>query len=353
MDTEDRVSIMQAAGVKRATRADFGPNASAAARYIDGVQVSPEEFRAHREEQKRLHREQRTELVEEEWSAEMDNRNILFAPGAEMPKNRTTKTKMVCGCEKKKVFEGHVHTLARLDRDRTCCPRCWEASKPDQLQALVKARGGKLLSPYAGAHTHVSIACARGHHFKATPANLGTVEKKGSWCPHCVRGIGEQKLSEVMAERGLMLLDYGLVNTQQDKIIAGFEGESLKWYHSQLMAVPPTYPTKRGPREVRTFYDEARKLAYVLVDRVPPKLPKEIAEIVNLWDYESWGEHRSKDAAYAVLKEAIAADNDPATSDFKVVNVLHNPKWVAPGEYKWGKFPAFDGTLVEMERAGA
>lgn len=294
--------------------------------------------------------ERRTEELMDEWDAEMTPRDILFA--GEAPKNRTNKIALKCGCKHGLKFEANLYSLSRLPRESQTCPRCWEASKPDQLKEVVENKGGTLLTQYAGAHTKVRIRCMNGHEFEATPANLTRGGgRRGSWCPDCHELKGKLKLAEVLAERGCELTEYGKWGTQQTKFYTSFDGTPAQGTHSALMSNPPTYPTKRGPRQVRTFYDDDTMRAYVLADLVPPYLPRPIAEVVSKMDCETVGEGANLPETFALVKKAIAADNE--IGDYKVLNVLHNDQWIAPGVYQWGKADRLDGTLIAMERPGA
>ncbi|QGH74970.1 hypothetical protein MAL1_00224 [Bacteriophage DSS3_MAL1] len=342
--------ILQAMDAKLATRADFGPNASANAKYIDGREVSYEEWRQHRQEQERERAAKRVDSLFEDWDAEMDNRGILFDGVA--PRTRTDKIPLVCGCARKQKFDANLYQLARLDRNRTCCPRCWDSEKPEKLRKVVEGKGGTLLTPYSSAHEHVQVQCANGHVFNATPANLTRGGgKDGSWCPNCNKKSGKAKLQEVLAERGCVLTDYGKYASTQKKGYVDHFGKEQQRDHSYLLQSPPIIAPKRGERPVRVFYDDDTMYAYALVGNVPPKLPKTIAEVVAKNDFEQVAVARTMGEATAALKKAIAADNE--IGDYKVLNVLHNDEWVSPGVYTWGEIGQFDGTLIETESPGA
>lgn len=283
------------------------------------------------------------------WGAEMDNRGIMF--DGDLPKNSSVPIDLVCGCKRKAKFKANVKQLAKLKkRDETYCPRCHILSKPDNLEEAVKAKGGSLLTPYVAANKKVRVDCGNGHAFQATPANL-MKKGGGSWCPHCLRQrpSGEDRLREILAERGSELVSYGENASAQLKDILDPYGDVVRRGHSQLIATPPTFGTLRGERKVRIFFDEDNMKCFALIDEIPPNLPQALVDIIAMDDFEEVGARSTMKEAYELLEETIATYT--GESDFKCVNVLRNPEWVSPGVYKWGTFPAFDGTLVSTADA--
>ncbi|QJA43016.1 hypothetical protein [Phaeobacter phage MD18] len=339
----------KAEGITFATREELGVPAHELDR-LGVTELSYADWRAILCREAAEAAERRTEELMDEWDAEMSPRDILFA--GEAPRNRTNKISLKCGCKHGLTFEANLYSLSRLPREGQTCPRCWEASKPDQLKEIIETKGGTLLSAYSGAHTKVRVRCMKGHVFEATPANLTRGGgKRGSWCPDCHELKGKLKLAEVLAERGCELTEYGKWGTQQTKFYTTFDGTPAQGTHSALMSNPPTYPTKRGPRQVRTFYDDDTMRAYVLADLIPPYLPRVIAEVVGKMDFETVGVAPNLSETSALVKKAIAADNE--IGDYKVLNVLHNDQWINPGVYRWGNIDRLDGTLIEMDQQGA
>jgi hypothetical protein len=319
----------------------------------DVVMLTKSEITAIEKEQRSARHEAKLQLAEDllmaDWGAEMDNRGIMF--DGDLPKDRSKRIDLVCGCKHKAKFRANVKQLSQLKkRDETYCPRCHVLSKPDNLEKVVKAKGGTLLSKYVASTKRVRVDCGKGHAFQATPANL-TKKDGGSWCPHCkgVRTSGEERLREILAERGSELVSYGDHASAQLKDVLDPYGDVLRRGHSQLIATPPTFGTLRGERKVRIFFDEDSMRCFVLIDEIPPNLPQALVDIIAMDDFEEVGVLGTIVECYELLAETIATYT--GESDFKCVNVLRNPEWVSPGVYTWGTFPVFDGTLVSTADA--
>ena len=82
---------------------------------------------------------------------------------------------------------GHVWTSRPANiRNGSWCRQCTvDAKKPTmvEIQALAIQRGGRCLSKrYVNNETHLTWVCAKGHTWRAKPANVQT----GTWCPFCV-----------------------------------------------------------------------------------------------------------------------------------------------------------------------
>jgi hypothetical protein len=298
----------------------------------------------------KLH-EEKLQLKEDrlmaDWGAEMDNRGIMF--DGDLPKNRSTPIDLMCGCERKAKFKANIPQLFALKtRNEKYCPRCHLLSKPDNLAKVVKEKGGSLLTAYTGANKKVRVDCGKGHAFQATPANL-TKKSGGSWCPHCnAKTNGEPRLREILAERGHELVDYRL-SRDPKKVILNAYGDVKETAYTSLLATPPTFGTLRGDRRVRMFFDEDNMRCYGLIDEIPSNLPQALVDIIACEDEDEIGVGATLKECHQMLADAIKTYE--GESDFKCVNVLHNAEWISPGVYTWGKFPAFDGTLVSTADA--
>lgn len=65
-----------------------------------------------------------------------------------------------------------------------CAPSLTSRRTIEQMQAMAKERGGRILSKeYLGGHTHHLWECATGHQWKSKPNTI----QQGSWCPECAR----------------------------------------------------------------------------------------------------------------------------------------------------------------------
>ncbi|AMO44255.1 hypothetical protein vBRpoSV10_202 [Ruegeria phage vB_RpoS-V10] len=338
------VDKMKSMGVKPLSRAEREKLRPSQYYEIDGVEVTAAEYREYSKEKAREAAEARVEEVGDAWGAEMDNRGIRFA--GEFPKNKSSKVKLKCGCARAKTFESTIYQLARLERDKVCCTQCHEASKPDKLKEVIARKKGTLLTPYKAAHTPVKVRCYFEHEFSATPANLTRNNgKDGSWCPECYkRATGEPRFREILAERGYDLLSYGFTASDPYKIIVDADGVERSVNQARIVVNPPTYGGKHGKRPLRVFYDEDTGYAYALLDAVPPRLPKIIADIIAKNDFELITVAPNTPAAYDALREAISNENHHG--DFHILNVYGNDDWQMPGVYKWGTIEPFDNTLV-------
>lgn len=92
------------------------------------------------------------------------------------------------------------------------CPRCAGRLTPvealDELRAIARERGGRLLSrSYVDSKTDVEVRCGAGHRWSATPGAL----RSGRWCPRCagnlpltldeMRAIAEERGGVVLSKR--------------------------------------------------------------------------------------------------------------------------------------------------------
>jgi len=51
----------------------------------------------------------------------------------------------------------------------------------EDCEEIARSHGGKCLAEYSNAHTIIKWACAEGHQWSASYANVS----RGSWCPTC------------------------------------------------------------------------------------------------------------------------------------------------------------------------
>ena len=326
------------AAMQRATRIDIvGP----VVRKIDGVEVSFDVWVAHKKKEREEARQRHADTLRAEWNAELAPRSITLVGE---PKNRTQPCAMRCGCELQHEFTGSLHAVAKLTREPFHCLGCRTARPAARLDEVISERGGELLSPYFNSGKGVRVRCGAGHEFEATPGNL-TRTTGGSWCPHCITGGGEDRFREILAERGYRLIDY---ETGRVKIVEDAEGAAIEIQQTRILRNPPTSGVIRGTRPVTMFYDDDAMTAFCLIDSIPARLPKIIADIVAKGDYIPVGTFTNGENAYEALRAAIVADNE--IGDYKVLNVYGNPAWISPGLYEWGSIwkhsPALDGTLV-------
>lgn len=91
-----------------------------------------------------------------------------------------------------KAFPGNIVGFGK--KKGTWCPKCARTllrakgrtlrRTIQDMHILASSHGGTCISEfYVNAHTHLTWACAKGHQWRAKPANVRT----GSWCPFCVR----------------------------------------------------------------------------------------------------------------------------------------------------------------------
>lgn len=305
--------------------------------YWDGVEVPFHVWKANMDAEKEAAREEKTERLFAEWEAEMGPRNIFF--DGETPVKRSAQIALKCGCVRAKRFDANLYELVRLKREPYTCPRCFDKTKPARLQEVVTEKGGTLLTHYNGATKKVSIQCAKGHTFKATPAMI--VRPKGSWCPHCHAEKSRGLLAELLASHGCVLTG----EAPGDKTYVDSTGEQRTQFHSVILGSPPLYPRQRGNRRVRAFYDDDTMQVFYLAGEVPPQLPKRIADVVAVDDCVDLGADMTAADAYKRIEDAIASDNE--IGDYKVLNVYRNPNWISPGVFTWGEIEAYEGTLVD------
>jgi hypothetical protein len=89
-----------------------------------------------------------------------------------------------------KCGDGH-EWLARPSSVKagTWCPFC-ARNLPlnlEEMQEIAEQRGGSCLSiRYKNSHTTLLWECSRGHHWRASPANIKSgTWRRGTWCPQC------------------------------------------------------------------------------------------------------------------------------------------------------------------------
>ncbi|WP_052090961.1 hypothetical protein [Desulfosporosinus sp. HMP52] len=76
-----------------------------------------------------------------------------------------------------------------------------QSSKLDELDAILKKREGKCLSPcYRGSKEKLKLECKRGHVFQLTPNQI----KLGVWCRKCWRKVEEvqEEMHRIAKEKG-------------------------------------------------------------------------------------------------------------------------------------------------------
>lgn len=83
-------------------------------------------------------------------------------------------------CKKGHIWKANARPVVKGD---SWCPICSEKTRPstEKFRELAKKRGGKLLSEYKNAKTHLKWQCSKGHIWLA----VGNAVKVGSWCPVC------------------------------------------------------------------------------------------------------------------------------------------------------------------------
>jgi hypothetical protein len=139
-------------------------------------------------------------------------REIVHARGGELLSRRyvntTTRVRVRCSA-------GHrwAMTPDHLKEGRWCSRCAKEARHRARLRELEQAvaeRGGRIMSRYRNATTHVQLQCAAGHRFRTLP----TLVMQGSWCRVCTnearvarqRDAAVDRLQEVVAEFGGRML---------------------------------------------------------------------------------------------------------------------------------------------------
>lgn len=121
-------------------------------------------------------------------------------------------------CHEKMLFEcakGHEFkaTPANILKNQWC-PYCAGNVRHDIsiIQALAKERGGKCLSiRYRGIDTPLEWECASGHKWKASP---GSIKFNDSWCPKCagLQKLDINEMRSIAVSRGGKCLSRTYVN---------------------------------------------------------------------------------------------------------------------------------------------
>lgn len=337
-------------GLKKVTQKEMGPRITARCYYDDaGAEITYEQALELRKVKRQARLDEKAQKVDDAWSAELGNRSIFY--DGDMPMKLSDKVSLRCGCEKAKKFEATIYQVARLPRDKMCCTRCREVKVPANFERTVKAKGGTLKTPYNGAKAHVEILCKNGHTFHATPSNImrKRTEKSpaGSWCPQCATGTnGQPRVEEILAERGCQLVTYAVEEDTRRKCFNGPEGEEILMAASTILATPPTWGGKNADRTVRVFVNKAMGFSYVLVDDIPPRLPKLLKEMIKGAVIRETHKTTSLPKAHALLRKLTEGYNAMGKG-YRCLNVMGNATWEAPGIYSWGTIDPFHGTLVK------
>lgn len=92
-----------------------------------------------------------------------------------------TRTTITLKCASGHIWTTHPGHI----RDGSWCPNCPKTATVQAEQRFreeIQKRGGMVLTPYQGIHTHVTIRCGNNHEFSAEPNSIMSM---GSWCPKC------------------------------------------------------------------------------------------------------------------------------------------------------------------------
>lgn len=122
-----------------------------------------------------------------------------------------TRTKVRIECS---VGHRWAETPEHVAEGRWCSRCSAQARRQRALEALedvVRARGGKILSKYRNANTHVRFACVHGHTWRTQPI---VVLRRRAWCPTCADAarIAQQRadalarLQQIVDEHGGRIL---------------------------------------------------------------------------------------------------------------------------------------------------
>lgn len=92
---------------------------------------------------------------------------------------------------------GHIWEAAVQDikKGRWCqaCNTGYERAK-QEFYEIVQAKGGKADGVYENNRSRFKLTCAKGHHWEAYAFSI----KTGTWCPHCCRSVGEEKIADFL-----------------------------------------------------------------------------------------------------------------------------------------------------------
>lgn len=112
--------------------------------------------------------------------------------GSVKEKYVNTRTRMTFTCAK-----GHTWQAAPQDiKKGTWCALCsfkFDEMK-EALDEIVKKRGGKVEGKYINNRTWLKFTCDKGHTWEAQVSSI----KTGTWCPHCRKSIGEERIRETL-----------------------------------------------------------------------------------------------------------------------------------------------------------